>query len=97
MTTDAGTGGHVTLPDLVNAASDVLNDIEHGRLREADVDARTVEALKELFGTVGSGPDDPLWDLHGDTTRQYLERGGVSLTEAREWVAVLERRQSSSQ
>jgi hypothetical protein len=44
-----------------------------------DVERRAVDACRELFGVVGSGPDDPFWSLHGDVCRQYLAGGGPSV------------------
>lgn len=86
----------VTAADVINAASDTLRDIEHGRLREDEVQARAVAACRQLFGLVGAGPDDPLWGLHGDICRQYHERGGMSAAELREWAAVQERREAGT-
>jgi hypothetical protein len=52
-----------------------------------------VAACRELFGIVGSGPEDPLWELHGDVARQYLAAGGASANELAEWTEVQRRRE----
>ncbi len=86
----------VTAADVINAASDTLLHIETGALTPADVERRAVESCKALFGVVGLGPADPLWSLHGDVTRQYLEAGGLSAEEIAEWLAVQRRREASA-
>jgi len=48
----------------------VLDDITAGALSAADVQRRAVDACRELFGILGSGPTDLLWSLHGDACRQ---------------------------
>ena len=90
------TDGHITLADVVNAASDTLRDVETGVLSAGEVERRAVDACRELFGIVGSGPGDPLWELHGDTTRQYIAAGGMSADEIAEWLAVQQRREAGS-
>jgi hypothetical protein len=85
--------GHVTLVDLVNASSDVLAEVEAGTLRPGDVEGRAVAVCRETFGIVGAGPADPLWSLHADICRQFLERGGMSANELAEWTAVQRRRE----
>jgi hypothetical protein len=90
------TDGHVALADVVNAASDALRDVETGVLRPAEVERRAVDACRELFGIVGAGPSDALWELHGDVTRQYLAAGGMSADEIAEWLAVQRRREVGS-
>jgi hypothetical protein len=95
MTTD-NDSGRVSLVDVVNAASDTLRDVETGVLRPAEVEARAVDACRELFGVVGSGPSDPLWELHADTSRQFLAAGGISADEIAEWLAVQRRREAGS-
>ncbi|HTX96516.1 MAG TPA: hypothetical protein VME67_17620 [Mycobacterium sp.] len=57
---------------------------------------RRPDACRALFGVVGSGPSDPLWDLHRDVCRQYLEAGGLTSAEIAEWLAVQRRRETSS-
>jgi hypothetical protein len=84
----------VTAADVINAASDTLRDIETGALTPAEVERRATDACRELFGLVGSGPGDPLWELHRDITRQYLAAGGVSANELAEWLAVQRRREA---
>lgn len=88
------TAAAITLADVINAATDVLDGITTGTLSAADVEARAVDACRELFGIVGSGPADPLWQLHGDVCRQYLAAGGVSAAELVEWLAVQRRREA---
>lgn len=83
----------VTLADIVNAASDVLRDVEAGTLRAADVESRAALVCRETFGVVGNDASDPLWSLHLDICRQVLERGGMSADELVEWLAVQRRRE----
>jgi hypothetical protein len=48
-------GGQVNPADVVNAASDVLRDIENGSLRPAEVEARVTTQMRTLVGQV-NGP-----------------------------------------
>ena len=86
----------VTAADVINAASDTLLDIETGALTPADVERRAVDACREMFGLVGSGPADALWSLHGDVCRQYLAAGGLTAAELAEWLAVQRRRETET-
>ncbi len=47
-----------------------------------------------MFGLV-IGAGDPCFELHRDVARQVLALGGIGLDELREWLAVLEARQSA--
>jgi hypothetical protein len=87
------TDGHVTLADVVNAASDTLAAVEAGSLGAAEVETRAVAACRELVGQV-NGAGDVLWPLHLDVARQVLEAGGLSAAELREWLAVQQRREA---
>lgn len=78
----------VTAEDAVTAASAMIGDLTAGTLAPADIQRRAVATARSLFGVVGSGPADPLWQLHGDVARQYLAAGGVSAAEQAEWLAV---------
>jgi hypothetical protein len=71
----------------VDAAMSVANDIADGRLDPDDLDAATAAACQALFGTV-AGPDDPLWSLQADVTRQVIAAGGIPANELQEWLAV---------
>lgn len=79
---------HITKRDGIESAMSVAEDISAGRLDPAALDAKVTTACRELFGIVGSGPSDPLWELHGDVCRQYLGAHAVSSSELREWVSV---------
>lgn len=94
MTTSAG---RVTVADCVNAASDIHAEIEAGTLDPARIERRAVDACRSLFGLVGNGPDDPLWSLHLDITRQFLGAGGLSAAELAEWLAVQRRREGAAE
>lgn len=87
------TGPQTTTADVINAATDVLDGLTSGTLSASAVERRAVDACRDLFAVVGDGPADPLWTLHGDTTRQYLAAGGLSADELTEWVAVQRRRE----
>lgn len=76
-----------TAEHVITAAMDVAKDIAEGRRSPADIEADAVEACRELFGVV-HGPEDPLWDLHVDVTRQGIAAGAVSADELAEWLAV---------
>lgn len=75
----------------MNAAMDLAEDISAGKIDPAELDAELVTACRELFGQV-VGPDDPLFELQRDVTRQTLAAGGLSLDEVAEWLSVLRRR-----
>jgi hypothetical protein len=49
------TDGHVTLSDVVNAASDTLAAVEAGTMRPSEVETRAVAECRRLFGVVGVG------------------------------------------
>jgi hypothetical protein len=86
-----------TTADCVNAASDMLAEVEANTLDPAKIEDRAVSACRELFGLVGNGPADLLWSLHEATTRQFLGAGGLSADELAEWAAVQRRRESGTE
>ena len=86
-------GGQVNPADVVNAASDVLRDIENGSLRPAEVEARGDDADAHA-GRSSQWSGDSLWELHCDVTRQALALGASTSAEIREWASVAERREA---
>ncbi|UGQ43407.1 flagellar hook-length control protein [Rhodococcus aetherivorans] len=84
----------VTLADCVNAASDVLAEVEAGTLDPTTIESRAADACRALVGQVGT-PADPLWDLHVDIARQVLAAGGLTASELSEWHAVQARREAA--
>lgn len=78
--------------DVVKAAMAIADAVTAGRTQVSALEAQAVAQCKELFATV-YGPTDPLWELHGDVTRQYLHAGGMSADELSEWAAVMRRRE----
>ncbi|MGO9153857.1 hypothetical protein [Mycobacterium sp.] len=83
----------VTDADAINAAADMIEQITSGSLSAAEVQRRALDAARELICVAGVGPDSPLWELHGDITRQHLADGGVSCAEQIEWYACQFRRE----
>lgn len=77
----------MTDADVVNSAFDVQAAITDGTLSAANLEADLVETMCAEFGTVG-GPDDPLFELHRDVTRQFIAAGGLTSNELREWLSV---------
>jgi hypothetical protein len=77
--------------DVVTVAMDLANEVTTGTLKPAELDAELVDTCRSLFGVV-AGPDDPLFELQRDVTRQMLAAGGLSADEVAEWLAVLRRR-----
>jgi hypothetical protein len=72
----------------VTAALAIAEDVTVGRLDVAALGAAALTECRELFGRV-DGPEDPLWPLHVDVTRQVLAvGGGIPVDELAEWVAV---------
>lgn len=73
------------------AAVTLAEDIDAGKVGPDQLDAELVGVCRSLFGTVG-GPEDALWELHIDVTRQTLAAGGLTADELSEWAAVIRRR-----
>jgi hypothetical protein len=94
MTTSTRAAGQVTDADVVDSAYRVLGELTEGTLSGAAVQRRAAEVCRRTFGVVGDGPDDPLWSLHADVTRQFLGAGGLSASELTEWTAVQRRRET---
>jgi hypothetical protein len=46
----------VTTADVINAATDVLDGLTSGTLSTWAVERRAIDACRDLFGVVGSGP-----------------------------------------
>jgi hypothetical protein len=80
-----------TKRDVIEAAMSTADDATQGRLKPSDLEHQAVAECRELFGTV-AGPDDPLWPLHIDITRQVLALDGVHADELAEWLAVARQR-----
>ena len=81
-----------TAEHVITAAMDLAKDIAEGRRTAASVEADAVEACRELFAVV-HGPEDPLWSLHIDVTRQALHAGALTADELAEWLAVARTRE----
>lgn len=81
--------------DAITAAMDLAEDITSGKVDPAELDAELVDACRQLFGIV-AGPDDPLFELQRDVTRQVLAAGGLTADELSEWGAVLRQRATES-
>lgn len=79
LTTDA---------DVVRTAYDLLDQVEAGTTTAATLERELADTMRAEFGTVGTGPDDPLWSLHLDVCRQFLAAGGLTSNELREWLSV---------
>ena len=80
-----------TTEHVIKSAMAVARDVAEGRVQPAALEAAAVDACRELFGVV-HGPEDPLWDLHIDVTRQTIAAGGLSIDELAEWLAVAKTR-----
>lgn len=80
-----------TAEHVITAAMDLAKDVAEGRRTAASVEADAVEACRELFAVV-HGPEDPLWSLHIDVTRQALHAGALTADELAEWLAVAKTR-----
>lgn len=85
---------HTSKAHVVKAAMAVAEDMTAGRLQVSELEAAAVAQCRELFATV-YGPDDALWALHGDITRQYLAMSGMTADELSEWTAVQRRREGA--
>lgn len=94
MTTSTREAVQVTDADVVDSAYRVLGELTEGTLSGAAVQRRAAEVCRRAFGVVGDGPDDPLWSLHADVTRQFLGAGGLTASELTEWTAVQRRRET---
>ena len=80
---------------VITAAMDLAADVAENRLDPAALTAQLNAEAQTLFGAV-VGPDDPLWPLQLDVTRQVLAAGGVPADELSEWLAVARRREAVS-
>ncbi|KUI11446.1 hypothetical protein AU192_01295 [Mycobacterium lehmannii] len=82
-----------TTEDVIRAAASVGRDAAEGRLSPAELDQEVADQCRALFGIV-AGPDDPLWPLHQDISRQSIAAGALSADELSEWAAVIRRREA---
>lgn len=80
-----------TTEDVINSAFDLAAAVTDGRIRPADIETEVIAKCRELVGVV-MGPDDPMWALQIDITRQVLHAGGLSVDEVAEWLAVMRTR-----
>lgn len=76
----------------VKAAMGVAGDIAERRLDPAALGARVAQEARVAFGRV-VGPEDPLWELHGEISRSFLAAGGIPADELAEWLAVARARE----
>lgn len=80
--------------DAVKAAMQIATDVTEGKVQVDELEAAAVAECRKLFGTV-YGPDDPLWDLHLDISRQFIAMNGFTADELAEWVAVMRSREDA--
>lgn len=81
-----------TADELIKSAASVARDAAEGRLDPAALDSAVADDCRTLFGVV-AGPDDALWPVHVDVSRQVLALGGIPANELTEWLAVARRRE----
>lgn len=80
----------------IKGAMAVAKDVAEGSLAPWRLSEQAARECRAVFGHV-VGPDDPLWELHGDVARQYLAAGGVPVSELAEWLAVAQRRETGAE
>lgn len=83
----------VTERDVIDQAVAVIDGITSGSLKPTEVERQAVAACRALFGIVSGESDDPLRELHIDTTRQSLAAGLLSADEIAEWLSAARRRE----
>lgn len=72
----------------VTAALQIAEEVTAGQLDPLALQLAAVAECRNLFARV-DGPEDPLWSLHVEITRQVLAvGGGIPVDELAEWVAV---------
>ncbi|CAM3070168.1 hypothetical protein BST27_29690 [Mycobacterium intermedium] len=82
--------------DAILAALSLVENLDTGKIKPAELDAELVSACRALFGQV-VGDGDALWSLHTDVCRQAIALGALTADELSEWVAVLRQRQRAGE
>ncbi len=82
-------------PDLAaaEAVAVLMTEVSEGRLTADAMADRAVQRCREMFGSV-TGPDDPLWPVHTDVTRQVLGHGGIPAAELAQWLSAARSRET---